>query len=82
MNKTGLIIAAGLASIAMLANTATARAEATQEPGVRGSTIPALRICWAAMDTSSRHFRPTTTSLAAINLSAVTGLTDICRVLA
>lgn len=40
MNKTGLIIAAGLASIAMLANTATARAEATQEPGVMGFYYP------------------------------------------
>jgi hypothetical protein len=36
MNKTTLILGAGLVSVGMLAGTATARAEATQEPGVVG----------------------------------------------
>jgi len=40
MNKTSLIFATGLVSIAMLTNTATARAEATQEPGVMGFYYP------------------------------------------
>jgi hypothetical protein len=40
MNKTSLIFAAGLVSIAMLINTTTARAEATQEPGVMGFYYP------------------------------------------
>jgi len=40
MNTTSLIFAAGLVSVAVLANTATARAEATQEPGVMGFYYP------------------------------------------
>ena len=40
MNTTTFMFAAGLLSVAMLANPATARAEATQEPGVRGFYYP------------------------------------------